>query len=307
MELTYGYSAKDILFMQTISTLGSVFGIVPSYDYKKRKLIHKKSYRCYVLLLACFITSCSMASLYYRFKYEMFTVIIKTMDLFVEVTGLVLCLVAVLNSSLWNMKTWNKLIGQLSQLEGPSNLNTRGVRNGSLKRNPLVWFLFGCIFYMFLTLCNFFTMGRAMFVRHITQMVLHYAKFMSMIIMYPITLSIRVKYEDLKEMFVKVEAVIASRKDSVRILRKVRTLCLALDSVVESFNSFFGWPVLLLLAHSFAQFLCCLSILIRRGLRKESLTDFIILCYMIGDLVSTLDRTIETKKLFNLNYYFQAT
>lgn len=269
-------------FFKIISILATLFGIVPCCDYREGTLIYRKLYRCYALFIVCGLSSCYAASFYYRFEYQSIS-IAKTMHFLVDITGLVLCLVFMLGSSLWNTKIWERLMRQLSRFEK--------------KKNSLVPFILGSVFYVSLDICNYLSMGREILCRHIIEVALHSIKFLFMIIMHNVTISVRAKYEDLKEMLLSVKSVRASRMDVVDTIRKVGVLSLEVNSAVDTFNSFFGWPILFLLAHCLVQILFCLSLLLIPKLMEIPIADFVTSCHMIENVVSTL--TMQLLKIKN--------
>lgn len=301
MKFITEYSVKDVLFLQTISKLATMFAVVPSYNYEKRKLTHKKFYRCYALFLMLAVVCCSAMTISYRYEVEAVEVNVRIMDIMVEVAGLILCITLASGSSLWNMKTWHKLITQLSRLERSTNLNTRGTRCSSLLEDPLIFYTLGSLFYVAINLWNLYFRGTNLFICRITQVTFHYIKYVLMNMMYNITRSIRYKYKDLKDMFNGFNSGITDKKKGIKLLRKVRVLNLELDSIVETFNTFFGWPVLFLLTHSFVQILGCLSLLTMK-IREETPIEFLLSVYMIGDIVSTASFLYYYNVSFHLFY-----
>lgn len=302
-QLTFGYSPRDILFLKTITRLATFYGIIPSYDCETGKLTFKRLYRWYALVIGCFVTSCSIASMYCRLTYEKAPRLAKIMDSLAEEMGLILYLTLIFGSSFWNTTTWEKLISRLSRLEGPLNFNTKGMRNTFLKDNPLTLFISGCVLYACLNVCDYFYIRIDTAVYHISHVVLNCIKFMLVNVMYYVTLSIRVKYEDLSRLFLDVNPATVTGKDTVKTIRKIRALNLELDNVVDTFNSFFGWPVLLLLTHSFVQIVCALSFLTLHNFANVLHIGPFVPIYVAEDIVSTTNLLTFT---FKWKCYYKA-
>lgn len=276
--------------MQTISRLATFFAVVPSYDYINIKLSHKTLYRCYTIFIVFITIFYSMVSVYYRYMYRYNKISTKVMDFFIETLGLASYIVSALGSSFWNTVTWDKLIKELSQLERLPNSNTRGIKNtGScLQHNHLTFVLLGFMGYVIVNMCNVYYVGWNGIVFHITQLVYHYIKFMFMIVLYTVTVSVRTKYEDLNRMLHGVNYVPITKKNVLKTIQKVRTLNLKLENIVETINSFFGWSIIFIFAHSLAEIVYWTQNLMLHNVGRFTLYDFISIIYMTGNFVSMI-------------------
>lgn len=281
MEVTHGRSPRNVVFFQTISRLATFFGVIPYYDYKQRRVTHEQLYKRYAVALVCFVTPSSVASLCYRINNETITVNAKVLDLLVEGMGIIFYLVSVLSSSFWNMNTWHKLVNRLYRLE--THLNVRPNSCISLIKSPCTLFIGGVLFSLVTYIFNSFCMEQDKFISHMTQSLFHCVKFVLVHVVYNVTLAIKSKYEDLNHMLLYASN---SRNDIVRNIRKVRQLNLQLDGIVETFNTFFGWPVLFVLAHSIYQLLCCLALLTMESFGGRPYFLFVMTLYMTQDIVS---------------------
>lgn len=281
MKVTRGCSPKDVHFLQSMSRVGTFFGIIPSYDYRKRKLTYEKLYVCFTLFAASFVTLYSMVSLYGRFIiFEEGPATLRVLDSMVDVTGVILYVIFALGSSFWNMKTWDKLIIQLYRL------NTGKVKVNTAKKNPLVFFIGGSLYYVFLAVIQLVCIGPTLFVYYINQMVQNYIAYVLINIIYNITLPIKSRYEDLNGMLSKANSInVTTTKETVKIIKEIKAYSLELDNIVETVNILFGWPILFLVAHSFAQILTSIS-LFTTGMLHMTSGRVLILCYLIGNMVS---------------------
>lgn len=287
MKSTYDCSPRDILFLQFISRMATLFGIIPSYDYKKQKLTYKKLYRCFTLCSVCIVISVSWICFYRRcILYKNSPVMLKVMDFLVDMMGVVLYTISSVSSSSWNMKTWDKLINKLYKLEELVNLNTRGTRNNSLGENRLIHFIVGSLIFAVLVVCQLFFNGLTIFPYYIPLIILQYVKYVLISIIYNVTVSIKSKYEHLNNMLLDTYSTTASCKNTVKLIQKIRILNLRINSSIDTFNSFFGWPLLLLIAHSFVQILACVSLLTTNAYQYVICEQIVLLYYLIVTVVS---------------------
>lgn len=291
MQVTHELTLKKSICFHIVSKLIILLGVAPSYDYIKGKLSHKTQFKCYAMFVMYLVTSYSVVSLYYRCKNVPMTMSVRILDILVELMGIILWLVTISGNSFWNMRQWDKLISSLYRLERVWN---RGIRHVSLKENSLALIIGGSMFYMFAFICNFFCMPTTEYLFHITQKFYNYFKFVLLVIIYNVTLSLKDKYKKLNKTLRGAISANITRRDAIKIIQRVRALNLEMDSIVETFNVFFGWPLLFILAHSFAQILGCLSSLV--FLRGWLYFDFVMCLYLTTDLVSIIS---------NFSYIFE--
>lgn len=285
MKLMDGHNPRPVLSFQPILIVGTLFGITPIYDYKIRKLAHEKLYICFALFAVCLVIVCSVILTRGRFiLYEEAPATLRVLDTVVDMSGVILYVISSLGSTFWNMKTWDKLINQLCQLERWVYLENAGTRKSFTRRYLLSFFIGGSLLYVILVIYQFLYM-RHIFIYYITQISLNYMVYVLIYIIYNITFSIKTSYDDLNHMLLMVNTINITTKEATKTIRKVRIRSLEIDSVIDTFNTLFGWPILLLVAHSFGQILTCIS-LFTTGLHHELFIRLLILYHFFANMVS---------------------
>lgn len=284
MKVVCERSPENSLIFKSMSKIATLFGIIPNYDYRNKKVTYRKLYRCYILCTIFLSTSCTLASTYSHCMYDNLSITIKTVNCVANMAGLGLYLIIALGSSFWNMDVWDKLVIQLSRFEQSKDLNT-GTSYLVLK-NSLLIFVIGttfsvCFFIYYMLVIEPITMFR-----HVTTVSLYYTKFLLMNLILNVVLYIKTKYGVVYGM---LNSQVPTKKN-LRIIQEVRQLSLKLDSIVDTFNSYFGWPILLLIAHEFLLVLHSLSFFTSRSIRNDMVSvriNLIISTHLVSSIVST--------------------
>ncbi|KAJ8947255.1 hypothetical protein NQ314_008654 [Rhamnusium bicolor] len=218
-------------------------------------------YSCYSLLLVCISIPASAVSLCYRLPIFAKVSHMIVLDVLFEIGGLVTFLVTTLGASFWNMNTWQDLINQLHNLESENNLNTKVLLSHSVLKNSNFMFLIATVYFAVIYFLETILWGTDSFY-YTTTIILYYSECIIAKVIFNIVLSIKQKYEGINNILINLNLYNTIDKDWVKIIRKVKKLYLKIYEVVETFNKLFGWPLLLLLAHSIPQLLDCLLITI---------------------------------------------
>ncbi|KAJ8918009.1 hypothetical protein NQ315_011462 [Exocentrus adspersus] len=261
------------------SAFAIFFSITPYYDFKKKQITHVKLYRCYTLYVVCTTIPCCLVSLSYRYLNVNMQIVVMTVDVLSEVIALVECFVTALGSSFWNMTTWGKLVHQLSRLEQAK----------SLQKRPIALIACGTMFYIFVIVYEVHTLGTTYLFYRISSRSLHYIKLVLVSLLYSITLSLKSQYECLHAMLDKA--------CTVDTIKKIRKLILELDSIIEAFNDYFGWPILLLLLHCCSQILICLSVFTSKEERYGEGAVFVLLSHVFCNINLMLGVTMSCENV----------
>lgn len=280
------------VFKNPIFKLAHVFGIVPYYDFKIHKLIHRNLYKLHGSLLVLVMTIVTIIP-YHSFQQQDIhaTSHLEILQLFVVVTTMLLFLVTVLGSSFWNAKSWEQILDLLSYSDCRVRCSKRYFLSTpflSLTAGVPGHVLFGFGLYLIGGIYSVFSM------------IFYVTRHVAICLMFTIIGLIRKRYEVINDTLLDIRLSTVIKSSTVKRLQRAEKMYVEAGKMVEYFNKIFGWPLLLLFAESVENVLLSLAILTEHGLRLPEGTtltnESIILniCFTVVILVSTILVTMSS-------------
>lgn len=246
------------ILVQALSKLAIISCIIPSYDFKTKRLTHRLSFKIYSIFFTATVMSLSYVTFVCR-KNELFPSynIRYVVNSIVETTEIVMFVVTTLGASFWNMETWERLVGQSSRLE--RDISTRT----SFKFQPSVFLIAGTAYDAILTVYHLYRLRWDFFRYYSVLMFLHYTRIICMYLICYMVRLVEHSYRNMNEILVHISLCSLIKGDTLEKLKKVEEMYMKTDRIINIFNRYFGWILLLTFSQVIGRLLLCLAIFIQ--------------------------------------------
>lgn len=259
-------STSSISVVQPIVIYLSFFCVVPWYNFKMRKLMHTKIFKCYLILLAIATLALSFFQLFERFRafYPNTSTVFALEDFISETAGLSLFLATVLGSTFWNSMKWERLFVQLRNVEDSIALFSKDKERCTTNKVFYFFFALGNIYLICLYGLDFvrFSTHYDIYFYFLSTQIFRYIGFISSYIVASVAVIIKQRYEEINWICHRDSKILRAR--FIKTLGNVKKLYLEMLQVTQIFSKLFGWPILCLYSYSVVQILNCLSFLTKK-------------------------------------------
>lgn len=245
-----------------IFILANIFGVIPFYDFNKKRLTHIKLFKLYGGLITFLITVIATACYLYGEQDRVsMSWHMKLLQFLVILNSLILFLVTVLGSSFQNMQSWEHLLNLLCHTE----FYSRQVRCNFPNLSSIL-IIMGTIHGLALFLIILYLVGTIYAVIYFHVIILQYARMLIVCLMHDIIKLLRNKYQAIDSKLTHVHFCTVIKNSTLDKLREMRTLYMECNKIVELFNQILGWPLLFTLAGSVEIVLTTLSVITEGGI-----------------------------------------
>lgn len=250
-------------FIQLISKLANIFGVIPIYDYKMQKLTHQKLFKLYGIILTIVLTTESLLSIIFQHQHLVLFNSDLTEFLFslVEASELIFFVFTTLGTSFWNMKSWEQLLQLTYRLD-----DVRPPIKKLFLKTQFAIIAMGSITVLVTASFAFIRWGVMRSGYYVPFLSLYYARIISTSLMYNFIALLTNKYRQINITLVDINKRTVINTDTFKRIRNIKRMYIEAVKLVAIWNKIFGWPLLLIITQILTRILLCLASLTERGL-----------------------------------------
>lgn len=263
--MSFTYSRQSLKFLEIAYRYLTYLGLAPNYNFDKKIFIKLRLYKLYCVALT-FVIVCTFLCRQYIYwtylieSYVSFVSILNLMSLFVMH---LLCSISIISSAFWNNSNWRRLFRYFSIVE--DNLKTGDITETSFIKNFYFQYFLIHVIIVVVSVNSFIPwffyatlrLSPIIVILEIFYLYLQYVKSIKMVIIYNIALALKCKYQDLNHFLTK--GCCSRISEIPKIVQIVSSLYGLMGKSVETFNSLFGWEILLSVLHSVTVTLACFN------------------------------------------------
>lgn len=242
--VTLNYSRRSIIFFKPILQVSSLFGLVPPYDFSKKKLVFTKCYIGYTLVLKGVI----LYSMTVGFGNKYQHLPSGQSQLFFVFSVLVMVLggatiMQVMTCSYQSRLKWQDLFQRLSSLESVTFLNTEDEKEPNVARNALLHFIFGNIF-LALAITAYYYFFDELDDSDGFRITMFFYNFTISIIINNLCIAVKLKFAGAHEKLKTCKH--AQFYNAIQTIRKCRIIYQEMYLIVDIINGIFGPTIFLM-------------------------------------------------------------